>query len=159
MWQEFGLAKSGDRRVGEAEVDLVWTVPGERFVRPDGVELDPECLGFADEIEWVVDRFEVESLVLQRLEAPLPDPVLARALDSGADVGERRLAGDEGAERNDLNGPLLSVTSVMAGISSPVSTSNSQRSTSWCVSRRSASAIASSTAVGDQCHPNSYLDQ
>ena len=69
--------------------------------------------------------------------------------------------------RNERNGPPLSVTSVIGTIS-PVSGSV-KYSINDCRSgnSRSASARASSTAsiasnwfaVGDQCHPNSYFDQ
>ncbi|MGI8614469.1 MAG: hypothetical protein ACR2KL_11080 [Nocardioidaceae bacterium] len=40
-------------------MNVVRAVPGDRLVRPDGVELDPEGLGLADQIEGVVDGFEV----------------------------------------------------------------------------------------------------
>ncbi len=83
-------------------MDVVGPVPGERLVGPDGVELDPEGFGLANQIEGVVDGFEVEPLVLQRLEAPFAHAVLAGALDLGPDVGQRRLAGDKGSEAEGL---------------------------------------------------------
>jgi hypothetical protein len=46
-------------------VDVVGPVPGQGFVRADGVELDAELLGFADQVERVVDRLQVELVVLQ----------------------------------------------------------------------------------------------
>ncbi|MBA2507450.1 MAG: helix-turn-helix domain-containing protein [Nocardioidaceae bacterium] len=101
-WQELWLGKGGGCRVGEALVNIVRAVPGDRLVRPDGVELDSEGLGLADQVEGVVDGFEVEPVVLQRLEAAFSDAVLARAVDLGPDVGQRRLAGDEGAEAERL---------------------------------------------------------
>ena len=35
----------GTPRVGQADVDVVGTVPGQRLVRADGVVVDPEALG------------------------------------------------------------------------------------------------------------------
>ena len=43
----------------------------------DLVELDPEGLRDRDQLEMVSDLLQVQPLVLQRLERPLPDPVLA----------------------------------------------------------------------------------
>ena len=68
------------------------------------------------------------------------------------------------AERN---GPPLSVTNVM-GTTSPVTGSvrySSRSSPSGSIEAASASASSTAAtasclfAVGDQCHPNSYLDQ
>ena len=70
-WQVFGLGKVGCRRVSEAQVDLSGPVPGQRLVRPVGVELDAEGLGFSDQVEGVVDLLAVQPLVLQRLERAL----------------------------------------------------------------------------------------
>ena len=40
-----GSGKLGTPRVGQADVDVVGTVPGQRLVRADGVVVDPEALG------------------------------------------------------------------------------------------------------------------
>ncbi len=63
-WQGFGLGEVGCRRASQAQVHLSGTVPREVLVRPDGVELDPEGLGFSDEVEGVVDLRAVQPLVL-----------------------------------------------------------------------------------------------
>jgi hypothetical protein len=47
-------------------------------VRADGIELGPEEVGFADQVQGVVDGLAVEPLVLQRPERPLADAVLPR---------------------------------------------------------------------------------
>lgn len=62
-WQVVGLGKVGCRRVSEAQVDLSGPVPGQRLVRPVGVELDAERLGFSDQVEGVVDLLAVQPLV------------------------------------------------------------------------------------------------
>src|SRR5215213_1917120 len=72
--------------------------PGQRFVWPDRVELDPELLGVAGQVENVGDVFAVEPLVLQRLERSFSDPVLAGGLDTSAHVAQLRVPGDEPCE-------------------------------------------------------------
>jgi hypothetical protein len=64
-WQGFGLGKGDGRGVGAALVDVDRSLPGQRFVGSDGVELDPVCLGLADQVQGVVDGLAVEPFVLQ----------------------------------------------------------------------------------------------
>ena len=73
-----GLGKVGCRWVSRAEVDLARPVPPEVLVWADGVELDAEGLGLADQVESVVDLLAVQPLVLQRPERAFPDAVLTR---------------------------------------------------------------------------------
>jgi hypothetical protein len=54
-------------------MNLSGAVPGERLVWSDGVDLDPELLCLTDQVERDIDRFELEPLVPERLEAALPD--------------------------------------------------------------------------------------
>ena len=61
----------GDQRVGQAEVDLAGSVPGQGLVWADGVVLDPVVLGVGDQVQGVGDLFEEELIVLQRAEAAL----------------------------------------------------------------------------------------
>lgn len=98
IWQVFGLGKVGYRGVCQAEVDLTGTVPGQVFVRPDFVELDPEGFGLADQVEGVVDLFAVQPLVLQRSEGSLSHAVLARGLDPGANMTQLGPLADEALE-------------------------------------------------------------
>jgi Plasmid pRiA4b ORF-3-like protein len=70
-WQDFGLGKVGDARVGQADVDVVGPVPGQGLVRADGVVVDPVALGVHGQVEDVVDLLEEQPLVLQRPEAAL----------------------------------------------------------------------------------------
>ena len=77
-WQDFGLGKVGDPRVGQAEVDVVRPVPGQGLVWSDGVVVDPVALGVHGQVEDVVDLFEEQLLVLQRPEPALARPVLPR---------------------------------------------------------------------------------
>lgn len=71
-WQGFLGLKGGCRRAGVPQVDLGWTVPGQGFVRSDGVVLDPVLLGVLGEHDGVVDLIDVEPLVLQG-----PEPAFA----------------------------------------------------------------------------------
>jgi hypothetical protein len=64
--------KVGDERPYPAEMDVRRAVAGQRFMGPDRVELDPELLGVAGQVEHVDDVFAVEPLVLPRLEAAFP---------------------------------------------------------------------------------------
>ena len=64
-WQGFGVGEVEGVGVGVAEVNVEGTVPGQSLVGSDLVELDPECFGFADQLEWVVDLFAVEPLVVR----------------------------------------------------------------------------------------------
>ena len=68
-WQVLGLGKVGDEGVGEAEVDVVGSVPGDGLVGADGVVVDAVVLGVRDEVQGVVDLFEEEAFVLQGAEA------------------------------------------------------------------------------------------
>src|SRR5665648_677487 len=68
-WQVLRLGKVGDRRVGEAEVDLDRAVPGQVLVGSDGVVLDPVMLDVSGQVDRVGDLFEEQPLVLQRPEA------------------------------------------------------------------------------------------
>lgn len=79
-------------------MDLTGTVPGQVFVRPDFVELDPEGFGLADQVEGVVDLFAVQPLVLQRSEGSLSHAVLARGLDPGANMTQLGPLADEALE-------------------------------------------------------------
>ena len=68
----FGARESWDTRVGEADVNVLRAVPGQGFVRADGVVVDPVALGVDGQVEDVVDLFEEQPLVLQRAEPALP---------------------------------------------------------------------------------------
>ncbi len=61
----------------------------------DGVELGPVGIGLAREVERIVDLLAVEPLILQALEGPFTDPVLARGPDTSPNVPELRVCGDE----------------------------------------------------------------
>lgn len=77
---------------------LCGAVPGQSFVGPDGVQLNPVGVGFADQVQGVLDRFAVEPLVLQRLGSLLADAVLARRPDAGSDVPQLGAGGDARTE-------------------------------------------------------------
>ncbi len=68
-WQDFFALERGRGGVGVAEVDVSGPVPGDRFVRPDGVVFEPVVLGSLGERDGVVDLVEERSLVLERAEA------------------------------------------------------------------------------------------
>src|SRR5665647_838801 len=68
-WQVFGLGEVGDLRVGVAEVDLDWAVPGQVLVGSDGVVLDPVALDVGGQVDRVGDLFEEQPFVLQGAEA------------------------------------------------------------------------------------------
>ena len=70
-WRVLGLGNVGGRGVGVAEVDVERPVPGDGFVRSDGVVLDPVALGVRGQVEGVGDLLEEQSLVLQGAEAAL----------------------------------------------------------------------------------------
>lgn len=122
----------------------------------DGVELDPIGIGLADQVEPIVNLLAVELLVLQALEGPFTDPVLAGRPDMSPNMPEHRVGGDEVSNPKERNGPPLSVTSVI-GTPSPVSGSVRWPTKDTPPSMASASARASSTpaiasswfAVGD----------
>ena len=71
-WQGFFSFEVGDGGVGQAEVHVHRPVPGDRFVRADGVVLGPVVLGPLDERQGVGDLIKEQSLVLQR-----PEPAFA----------------------------------------------------------------------------------
>jgi hypothetical protein len=75
-WQDFGLGKVGDQRVGLGDVDVVGPVPGQGLVGADGVVFDPVALRVHGQVEDVVDLFEEQPFVLQRPEAALAGAVL-----------------------------------------------------------------------------------
>ena len=87
-WQVLRLGKVGGARVGQADVDVVRTVPGQGLVRADAVVVDAVALRGQGEVEDVVDLFEEQPLVLQRPEPALPGPVLPGRPDAGADVAQ-----------------------------------------------------------------------
>jgi hypothetical protein len=79
-----------------------WTswgaVPGQGFVRADGVVVDPVALGVLDQVQHVVNLFEEQPLVLRRPEPSLAGAVLPGRPDAGADVAEFGVGGDERLE-------------------------------------------------------------
>ena len=79
-------------------MDRQWPVPGQCFVWPDRVELDPELLRVVGQVNHVDDVFAVEPLVLQRLERSLPHAVLAWRVDPGANVPQLGMGGDKRGE-------------------------------------------------------------
>lgn len=98
-------------------------VPGQCLGWSDGLELDVVGIGFADQVEGVVDLLAVERLVLQRLESGLADPRYAR--ESSTLVRTWCSSGSAAmkcSSRRQRNGLVLSVTSVIGAIS-PVSAS------------------------------------
>lgn len=132
-------------------VHLAGPVPGEGLVGSGRVESGPEVLAVSDEVVDVVDLLAVEPFVLQGLEAPLPDAVLPRGPDSGADVVQLRGGSMNAANLADRNGPPLSVTKVM-GTTSPITGSARCSSRSTPSGRRLAvSARASWTAAIASC--------
>jgi hypothetical protein len=149
-WQRSGSVEVGDRRVGQAEVDVDRPVPGERFVRSDGVVLGAVVPGVGRQGEAVGDVLAVEPLVLQRLEAAFPDAVLARCPDPGADVVQLRSSGDKRREAGRADGPPLSVTMVTGRIW-PVLWSMSCSASATPPASISASPIAASTAATASC--------
>src|SRR5688500_18345922 len=54
-WPDLGLGKVADTPVGEADVNVLRAVPGQGFVRADGVVVDPVALGVDGQVEDVVD--------------------------------------------------------------------------------------------------------
>src|SRR5665648_1166776 len=68
-WQVFGLGEVGGLRVGVAEVDLDWAVPGQVLVGSDGVVLDAVVLDVGGQVDRVGDLFEEQPFVLQGAEA------------------------------------------------------------------------------------------
>jgi hypothetical protein len=106
-WQDFGLGKVGHSGVGQAEVDVVRSVPGECFVRADGVVVDSVALGVHGQVEDVVDLFEEQLLVLQRPEPALSRSVLPWRPDAAADVPEFGVGGDERLEPERAERPAV----------------------------------------------------
>ena len=94
-WQVFGGGKGGGVGVGVAEVDVQRSVPGQGLVRTDLVVLAAVGVGVLDQRQDVVDLLEEQSFVLQRAEPAFTGPVLSRSADSGADVAQLGMAGDE----------------------------------------------------------------
>ena len=71
-WQGFFLFEGGDGRAGAAEVDFEGPVPGDGFVRANGVVFDAVVLGSLDECEGVGDVAWEQALVFQ-----CPEPAFA----------------------------------------------------------------------------------
>lgn len=67
-WQDFRGLKCRDEWAGQAQVHLLWPVPGDGLVGSDLVVLASVVLGPFGEHEGVVDLVDVEPLVLQRAE-------------------------------------------------------------------------------------------
>ncbi len=85
-----GSGKVGEQGSARCRCAPRGPVPGQGLVRADGVELGVALLAVSDEVVHVVDLLAVVPLVLQRLERPLRDPVLARGGDPRADVVQMR---------------------------------------------------------------------
>ena len=64
-------------------------------MRPDGVVLNPVFLSVSSQIQGVGDFFEEQVLVLERAEAALPGAILSWRPNSGTDMLEFRVRGDE----------------------------------------------------------------
>ena len=106
-WQGFLGLKGGDRRVGDPQMHVEWPVPGQCFVRPDRVVLDPVLLGVLGEHDGVVDLFDVEPLVLQGAEPAFARPVLAGRPHPSADVVQQGVVEDELLEPERAQPPTL----------------------------------------------------
>jgi hypothetical protein len=86
-------------RIGESEVDLTGSVPGQCLVGSDAVELEPQGVGGLGEPRSVGGLLSVEPFAFQAAERAFLHAVLPRRCDLRADVGEVGAVNDETSSR------------------------------------------------------------